>query len=333
MSELRQDLTSGDWVIIAPGRSKRPRSLGTKNKTRKPSPKSGCPFEDLEKTGNWPPIAAYPTEKKWQIVLLPNKYPALVHDETMHCSGPQAHGIYRFQEGIGYHDLVVTRDHNKNFAEISPALAASLFDVFQERHRTMAKDPCNAYTVTFFNWGISVGGSIWHPHYQILTLPIVPPHITRSLKGSEEYFQKNHRCVRCDMIREECAYKKRIIAENESAIAFTPYASKSPFEVAIFPKTHIPTFGETPTNILHGTAELLQVVLRRIKKYVADPDLNFFIHGAPFDHGKYSYHHWHIEVVPRISVFGGFEYSTEIDINMVDPDVAAALLRGEKIKD
>lgn len=329
MSELRQDITSGDWVIIAPGRAKRPLFLDQKKKPRVPTPKSECPFEDLKKSGNWPPIIAYPNEKNWQIVLLPNKYPALTH-ENVRSAKPLYRGIYCHQAGFGQHDVVVTRDHNKNFADISPAMAASVFDIFQERHRVMARDPSNAYVATFFNWGRLVGGSIWHPHYQILTLPIVPPHIVRSLAGSKAYFKKNHRCVRCDILREERAHKYRIIAENKFALAFTPYASKNPFEVSIFPKSHLPSFSETPPDVLHGVAALLQLVLRWTKVRVNDPDLNFFIHGAPLDHGKYFYHHWHVEIVPRISLYGGFEYSTEVDINVVDPDAAAAILRGEK---
>ena len=330
MSELRQNITSGDWVIIASGRAKRPLFLDRGKKPRHPAPKRECPFENLKKSGNWPPIIAYPNEKDWQIVLLQNKYPALTHENICHAK-LLSHGMYRHKAGIGQHDLVITRDHNKNFAEISPAMAAKVFDIFQERHRMMAHDHCSAYVATFFNWGPSVGGSIWHPHYQILTLPIVPPHIVRSLAGSRTYFKKNHRCVRCDMIREERAYKRRIVAENKFAIALAPYASKHPFEVSIFPKPHLSSFSETPPDVLHGISALLQLVLQQLKTRVNDPDLNFFIHGAPLDHGKYSYHHWHVEIVPRISLYGGFEYSTEIDINVVDPDVAAAILRGEKV--
>ncbi len=330
MSELRQDITSGDWVIIATGRAKRPRFLDEQKKPRTASPIENCPFEDLQKSGNWPPIIAYPNEKNWQVVLLPNKYPALSGEESR-CAESSLCGIYHREDGRGYHDIVVTRDHVKNFADVSPVMARNIFDVFQERHRIMAKDSCNAYISTFCNWGASVGASIGHPHYQLLTLPIIPPHIVRSLAGSKAYFKKNHRCVRCDVIREERKHKKRVIAENEYAIAFTPYASKSPFEVSIFPKKHFPAFGETPKKVVYGAAALLQLVLRRVRKHVNDPDLNFFIHGAPFERSKYPYHHWHIEIVPRISVFGGFEYSTEIDINVVDPDMAAAMLRGEKV--
>ena len=328
MSEFREDITSGDWVIISENRNKRPMSKSEKRK-RIPAPKTGCIFENLQKTGNWPPILSYPNKENWQIVLLPNKYPALDINSNNNNSY-KLRGIYRSKAGIGYHDLIITRDHYKNFTEIDNNLARRIFDIFKERHIQMRKDKNNVYSSTFCNWGPSVGSSIWHPHYQMLTLPIIPPYIVRSLSGSFKYFKENKRCVRCDIIKEEKKYKKRIVAENDYAIAFTPYASKTSFEVSIFPKKHISAFSETPENILYGVADLLQIVLKMIKKRLNDPDFNFFIHGAPFDNKKYFYHHWHIEVLPRISLFGGFEYSTEIDINTVDPDIAAKILRGEK---
>ena len=50
-SELRRDIVSGDWIIIAPGRSKRPSDLIKHNKTpRISSDKSTCPFENPEES-------------------------------------------------------------------------------------------------------------------------------------------------------------------------------------------------------------------------------------------------------------------------------------------
>src|SRR5690348_12651882 len=107
MSEFRQDLISSDWVIIAPGRAARPHFLDPKKAKRIVSPRSTCPFENLKKTGNWPPIAAYPDEKKWNIVILPNKYPALIETHEGLCSILLRHGIYTARTGVGEHDLII----------------------------------------------------------------------------------------------------------------------------------------------------------------------------------------------------------------------------------
>ena len=62
-SELRQDIVSGDWVAIAPARSKRPDQFLKKEKRTK-EPIESCPFEDPQESGNNPPILIYAKNKK-----------------------------------------------------------------------------------------------------------------------------------------------------------------------------------------------------------------------------------------------------------------------------
>lgn len=331
MSELRQDLTSGDWVLIAPGRAARPKFLDDKKTARKPSPKKMCPFEDLNLKkggGNWPPILALPDEHQWQVAVIPNKYPAIERGSV--CSVPFRYGIYHARTAVGTHRLLITRDHNKHFAELNKARALKVFEVLQALHIMAAEDKCAAYVSSFYNYGPGAGASVWHPHYQVLTLPIIPPHNARSLRGTAEYFKKFGRCVRCDMIKVEKKKNVRVIAENEHAIAIAPYASKRPFEVTVMPKKHWASFRETPAGAVRDIAIVLQAIIQKMKKYMNDPDLNFFIHDTPLDHKDYQHHHWHIEVLPKTALEAGFEFSTRIDINVVDPDQATAILKGKK---
>ncbi len=43
--------------------------------------------------------------------------------------------------------------------------------------------------------------------------------------------------------------------------------------------------------------------------------------------------HWHIEILPRIGGFAGFEYATDCFINLVLPEKAAAYYRGERTEE
>jgi UDPglucose--hexose-1-phosphate uridylyltransferase len=328
MSELRNDPSSGDWVIIAPGRAARPAFLEQKKKPRAPVSKATCPFEHPERTGNWPPLAAYPSPERWRVLVIPNKYPVLAHGTA--CSTPFHHGLYRGRTGMGRHELVVTRDHVKNLADLAPRAAGELFRVFQDRCRAAAKDPCLVYVVPFFNWGPKAGATEGHPHYQVLALPVVPEHSARSLAGAREYWKKHRRCVRCDVIKTERAEGVRVVEENTRAIAIAPYPSKVPFEVRILTKAHFPYFHKTPIGAVNDVAMLLRSVMRRLKKHANDPDLNFFIHEAPIDGKRHEYHHWHVEVLPRLTVPAGFEFSTGVYVNIVDPDAATAILRGKE---
>ena len=81
--------------------------------------------------------------------------------------------------------------------------------------------------------------------------------------------------------------------------------------------------------MIADVAALSQSVLLRLRKYAGDPDLNFFIHSAPLAGGDHSYHHWHMEILPNLSYIGGWEIATGIYINVIDPDEAAKVLRGD----
>ena len=182
MSELRQDLVSGDWIIMSTDRAKRPHDLLPNKKIRRPSPLAKCPFEDLQKSGNWPIEMVFPDEKNWKIAVIPNKFPALRHGNI--CAQKHKHGPYKVLEGIGFHNIVVTRDHKKNFGDLPIAEGIGVFEAFKECFKKFAKDGCVSYISAFANWGASAGASIFHPHYQILALPIVPPNVEHSLRGS-----------------------------------------------------------------------------------------------------------------------------------------------------
>lgn len=331
MNELRQDIVSGDWVVIATGRASRPDFLKQKKKNRKASPKSTCPFEDLHRSGNWPPLLAYPNEKSWKIVLIQNKYPALMKSNV--CSTPFERDIYRGRTAVGNHDLLITRDHNKNLADLDAKTAEKLFEMFQAFHVMASRDRCAAYVTSFLNWGPAAGTSIWHPHYQVISLPIIPPHAAMALRGAESYMKKSGRCARCDIVKTERKMKTRVIAENKHGMLVAPYASKRPFEMSILPKQHSFSFREASRPVIKDMAALVRSSMLRMRKYLNDPDFNLYIHDAPLDKRDYSYHHWHIEIVPVnvVSPPGGFEASTIININVIDPDTAAAILRGKKI--
>lgn len=330
MSEFRCDPVSGDWIILAPERVKRPYDFLSKRGKRVPSPKSNCPFEDLQKSGNWPPLVSRRAKhgKDWQVVIIPNKYPALTHDHR--CATILRRGPYKAAGGIGHHDILVFRNHEKSIAHLDLEENLLAFEALQERYRMLVADRCLVYALTFMNWGEGAGASLYHPHFQILSLPIIPPDVKHSLDGSNSYFRRNRRCVHCEMINYERRAGKRVIIKNNYALAVAPFVSREPFEVRIYPRWHRPYFEKMPRPELKGVVDILRWTLLQIEKRLNDPDLNFFIHTAPLKRQQnYRHYHWHIEILPKITVNAGFELGTGVEINVVDPDRAAALLRGE----
>lgn len=339
-SEFRQDPVSGDWILIAPGRGRRPSYLNKKKTKRSVPPKKTCPFEDpssqrglslcYRKEGKKFVRIDLKKEdsklKDWKIVVFENKYPAVKPLDNLKTSKHYKKLIA--VPGVGYHDLVVTRGHDENFADLSESTALKLFEVFKERYLSFLNDSRIAYVSIFHNWGPRAGASIFHPHYQIISIPVVPPDVKHSVSGSESYYRKNKECVHCSMVKWERNQKKRIIFESDRAIAFAPFVSRAPFEVRVFPKVHESRFEESSQETFAEVCFALQKSLKLIRKNLGDPDYNFFIHTAPVKNREsFSHYHWHIEIFPRLNIRAGFEFSTGIEINTVDPDAAASILR------
>ena len=320
-SQLRQDPVSGDWVIIAPGRSKRPHDNGGKKSKRFILPVKSCPFENPIKSGH-KLFLIYGTQEDWSLQVVENKFPVLTHAKI--CSMPIRRGLFNIARSNGYHEILITRDHKRGFPDLSPQKAFEVLEAFRDRYLALSNDQCVSYVSMIHNWGSLAGASVQHPHYQLVALPIIPQDVQHSLAGSFNYFKKNKKCVHCAMIAWERARKKRIIIENDGAVAFAPFVSRAAYEVRIFPKKHLPYFENTADAEMRSMAEVLQKVLYRFKASLDDPDYNFFIHTSPIaDKNKYTNYHWHIEIIPRFSTRASFELGTGININDVDPDVAA----------
>lgn len=74
---------------------------------------------------------------------------------------------------------------------------------------------------------------------------------------------------------------------------------------------------------------LLKLMLKKISVQLDDPPFNFMIQTSPLHTAasELSYAHWFLQIVPQLSVVGGFELGSGCYINPVFPEDAAKLLR------
>ena len=321
ISELRQDPVFGDWVLLAPIRGKRHEFRG---RIKVKLPKNKCPFDNLAKFGNLPPVLVYPAKRGWFLQIVPNKYPAVGHGE---CSLIFKNGIYKSRPGVGFHEIVVLRNHDRYLAQYSSLEIKKILMAYRERYLSLAKDKCVKYISIFHNHGKEAGSTVPHLHSQILALPIVPPDVSHSINGSRRYFHEYKKCIHCEMLRQEAKEKKRIIYENKDAIVIIPFASKVNFEMRIFPKKHSAYFEEMSDSELLSFADAMRFVFSGIYKKLKDPAFNFFIHTAPSGKNHdYNHYHWHMEILPKFETTGSVELGTGLSIISVAPEEAAKIL-------
>jgi len=330
VSELRQNPISKDWITIALIRAKRPEQLIIQRPKRKVVSKKNCPFEDPQLSGHKTPelIKFLSNKKGWFLQIFENKYPAFQPKNVS--TTEQIIGPYKTINGYGYHELLVLKDHYKPLSDYSLKELGIILRALQERYCEIAQDKKIRYISIFHNWGPTAGASIYHPHLQIIAIPVIPPRVQYSLTGSHRYWIKNHKCVHCQINKFELSYQKRILLKSGNVIAFSPFVSTEPFAVTIIPLKHLSYFEETPTKIIMEIADVLRKTLKILKTKLKDPDYNLFIHTAPtVEKRKYKHYHWHLEIIPKISISAGFELSTGIEITTIDPDEGVQYLKNK----
>jgi UDPglucose--hexose-1-phosphate uridylyltransferase len=100
-----------------------------------------------------------------------------------------------------------------------------------------------------------------------------------------------------------------------------PYASRLPFQLMLAPRRPVPRFeldGPSGASLLHDG-------LRRLARHLgASPPLNMWVRTAPRGAEQFC---WRIDIVPRLTHLAGLELSTDLNLNIVAPEHAAALLR------
>ena len=324
-SELRQDIVSGDWVVIATGRAKRPDDFANFRRIQDDKGTEGCLFEDPVSTGQEKDVLIYhKSDGDWTLRVFPNKYPAFSRGRAVK---NLSEGPYFAMSGIGYHEIVVTRDHYRQLAMMETLEIAEVLDAYQDRYLDLMNKKSVNYIAIFHNHGKEAGASIPHPHSQLTAVPVVAPYIQLELDGAERYYRSNKHCVFCVMAEYESQEQKRVVFENDEFVAFCPFASRAAFEVWVMPKKHNPYFERITDEQKIKLAEVFGKALNSIYKALNDPPYNFYIHSSPCDGKDYSHYHWHIEILPHTSTWAGFELDTGIEISTIQPEIAAEFLR------
>jgi UDPglucose--hexose-1-phosphate uridylyltransferase len=339
MSELRLNRATKEWIILATERAKRPnqfskfRSVGQveTQKEKLPSYEPTCPFCPGNEKQTPSEVYALrekssqPDQTGWKIRVVPNKYPALKPAKKM----AKITGMFfKTTSGVGEHEVIIeTPQHDKNFATLSLKQAEEICLVCWRRYLALEKDRRIKLIIIFRNHGLSAGTSLRHPHIQLIALPLVPANIRHLLEEAMRYYDDHGSCVFCDMMKEELKAKKRIVLENESFVAFHPFASQSPFETWIVPKKHNACFGNVTQDEVRSMAFVLQKILRKIYDQLSNPDYNLIIRTAPIKDAQEDYYHWHIQILPRLTTPAGFELGSGVYINTSLPEETAKFMR------
>jgi len=319
MIEIRKDYLLDRYIILATERAKRPNDFIQQNNNI--SPKETCPFCP-ENEAMVPKIYdEIKEEGKWIIRSVQNKYSAVGNEFTSDLRTDNK--FFTFASAYGNHEVIVeTREHNKEIEDFSYEHIQNIIKMYIKRIKALNDLPHIKYVTLFKNKGKEAGASIAHAHSQIIAYNVLPTEVENELLASYKYYIENESCAFCDIIKIEKNSYRRVM-ENDSFLAFTPYASRFPFEIWIFPKRHIPTITDLNEKEIADLAVALKFIFTKLNK-LNHPPYNMLFHNAEPQGENF---HFHIEICPRLSIWAGFELSTGATINTITPEDAAAFYR------
>lgn len=333
MPQLRKDPVTHEWVIIATERSRRPSDFAKSDDgPAKPAFSEKCAFCTGNESLTPPEVLAYRSSEVadspgWWVRVVSNKFPALSIEGQLDRCGV---GMYDYMNGVGAHEVIIeTPEHNKCIGTVNHRQAVEILWACRQRMIDLSRDERFKYILLFRNHGKIAGASLEHPHSQMIALPMVPMDVMQEIRSVNQFYDYHDRCIFCDMIRQEQNFGKRVLDQNDEFIAFEPFAPQFPFETWILPKLHRASFIDESREQIEQFATILQRSLQRIAKCLNHPPYNYTLHMAPCNQERdaHPYFHWHLEIMPRLTIAAGFEMGTGVYINVTSPEDAAEHLR------
>ena len=245
----------------------------------------------------------------WVVRVFPNMYPALSKDPRLRPSRRGAASAY------GYHEVVVeSRIHEElRYLEDHRNVRYALLTL-RERVRSILSDDLIEAVIPIKNSGPGSGASIPHPHMQVFGLTFTPPELDAevgSFTGGP--------CPICEVIEDSSL----AAFESDHVVAVASPAPRASYEVIIAPKDHSLSYADASYEVLDDLSRVLRAILKYVRSGL-NVGYNMWIHTAPKSASDF---HWHIEVVPLTSTWGGFEKGSGVFLVPTSPREAASKLR------
>lgn len=236
-----------------------------------------------------------PDRTGWRVRVVPNLFPAITGE-------------------LGRQEVVVHAPrHVTSLADLSDTEIGDVADAWQARARTALSEGFR-YVHAMVNEGRVAGSSLPHGHSQLVWLPGLPPAVEIELDTES--------CRLCALLAGERKSGERVIAEDDGVVALCPPASRVPYEALVAP-VGCEKDGFA-SDLLAAALARCADVARRLHRIEGRAPLNLWLHTSPLGGGGL---HWHLELVPRLTVLAGLELGAGLYVNTLAPESAAAALR------
>jgi UDPglucose--hexose-1-phosphate uridylyltransferase len=286
-----------EWVVVAAHRQDRPWSGETVERKAPilPPYSADCYFcpGNLRISGER--NAEYATT-----FVFDNDHPCVGRNAPLTLDAPP--GIYQNRPAGGVSRVVCySPRHDLTLAQLGVAQIVELLTVWRDQYVELGARDEVRHVLTFENKGEVVGVSNPHPHCQIYATNFVFKTIEVEAAVSRKHKEETGRVLFRDILEAEQQDGRRIVVQNDQALAFIPYFARYAYESYVSPSETHPSLASMTDGELNSLAAVLKELLVKMDNLWAMPfPYVLTLHQAPTDGASHEGFHFHLEIHPPL---------------------------------
>ncbi len=321
----RHNPLTNEWVLVSPGRTKRPwlghtEIVGVDQSVSYDPECYLCPL-NTRLTGDTNP----PYESTF---VFTNDFAALQPDVV-----PTTHedGLLRSETQEGTCRVICySPRHDLRLSLMNADQIESVIDLWGTQAAELGEQ--YRWVQIFENNGEAMGASNPHPHGQIWAGSALPTLPEREDRAQRRYMDEHGSPLLIDYLEQD-GTSERVVVNGAEWVALVPYWATWPFETIVIPKKPIRRITEVDGTTRSSLAAVLSELLTRYDNFFEHPfPYSMGWHGAPFGEGDDSHWQLHAHFYPPLlrsasvrKFMVGYELLAEAQRDLSPEDAAARL--------
>jgi UDPglucose--hexose-1-phosphate uridylyltransferase len=272
----RQNLLTGEWVLVSPHRTERPWQGQVEKPTRIDLPTYDpecylCPG-NRRASGEVNPNYEH-------TFIFTNDFSAILPNTPIFRSDTELLRMESLQGTCRV--LCFSPRHDLSLPEMAVADIRRVVDEWASQ--TMELNQAYHWVQIFENKGAIMGCSLPHPHCQIWALDKLPNEAFKEDVHQRRYFEQTGRPLLTAYAELEIDRSERVVIENDDWLVVVPYWAIWPFETLLLPKRHVPRIPDLSDRERDSLADILKRLLTKYDNlFETSFPYSMGWHGSPY---------------------------------------------------
>lgn len=229
----RQNLLTGDWVLVSPHRLLRPWQGSVSSPAHQ---QTSVHDPDCYLCAGNPRSNGQRNPQYDGVYVFENDFPALLSASDP----PESDAILVAQPETGICRVICySPDHSRPMSRMTARELEAIIETWASQYAELSARPDVGAVTIFENRGEMMGASNPHPHGQIWAAGSIPNELARESERQLDWMAAHGRPLLLDYVERELNSGERIVCQNDHFVVVTPFWAAWPFEALLLPRRAI----------------------------------------------------------------------------------------------